>query len=85
MRNGVYHCPVDALLLKLPEREFYSLGYSIWESQQESRRQAIAETDAKWVKALEEGRVKKVRPNQRLGRRGGWKILDDWELKRNAA
>jgi hypothetical protein len=80
MRNGVYHHPIDELLTAMPERDLYSLLYSIWEAQQATYRQAVAETDSKWRRALAEKRVTKRRAKG--GRAAHFDILSPWEVNR---
>jgi hypothetical protein len=78
MRNGVYHVPILEALLALPEREQYSLLYSIWEAQQETRRQAIEETAKRWAQAFADGRIRKRR-------NGRVEIESEWEAEARKA
>lgn len=83
MRNGVYHHPIDELLTGMDERDLYSLLYSVWGAMQETHRQATAEADSKWRKALMEGRV--VKRRAKGGRAAYYDILSDWEVNRKAS
>jgi hypothetical protein len=78
MRNGVYHVPILEALLALPEREQYSLLYSIWDAQQETRRQAIEETAKRWAQAFADGRIRKRR-------NGRVEIESEWEAEARKA
>jgi hypothetical protein len=78
MRNGVYHVPILEALLALPEREQYSLLYSIWDAQQETRRQAIEETAKRWAQEFADGRIRKRR-------NGRVEIESEWEAEARKA
>jgi hypothetical protein len=75
---------IEAALTGMPEAALYFLLYAINEASVNAYRQGIRETDAKWRTALEEGRVKKRRPKAGV-RRGGWDILQPYEMELKSA
>jgi hypothetical protein len=77
MRNGVYYHPIAEALTALDERTQYSLAYSIWDAMDDTRRQAIDETNAKWRQALAEGRV--VKRRAKGGRAAHYEIESEYE------
>lgn len=84
IRNGVaggnHLLPI---LQSLDEVSLYSLLYSLSEAGRAAYEQGVADADAKWRKALDEGRVKKRRAKG--GRAAFFDILSDWELPRKGA